>query len=218
MKKNENYCRKFFLNILFEKVLLSAMKLVFATNNKNKLNEVKNLISSVEIISLADINCFENIPETSETLEGNASQKAFYIFNKYKINCFADDTGLEIDALGGKPGVKSARYAGDDAVAENNIQKVLEKLKGIENRKAKFKTVISLVIEGNEKQFMGTVNGKILTGKSGGGGFGYDPIFVPDGFKKTFAEMNLEEKNKISHRAIAVKKIVEWLNYVKKET
>lgn len=187
------------------------MKLVFATNNKNKLTEVKNLVTSIDIVSLTDINCLENIPETSKTIEGNASQKAFYIYNKYKLNCFADDTGLEIEALGGMPGVRSARYAGSDAVAENNIRKVLEELNGITTRKAKFKTVISLVIDGKEKQFFGIINGTILTEKHGTQGFGYDPIFVPDGSERTFAQMNLEEKNKISHRAIAVKKLAEWL-------
>lgn len=188
------------------------MKLVFATANQNKAKEIQLLIpNSIEILSLNDINCQEEIPETQATIEGNAAQKAFYVYDKYSQNCFADDTGLEIDALDGQPGVLSARYAGEAKNANNNMDKVLLEMKGIENRKARFKTVISLVISGKELQFEGVVNGAILNEKRGSSGFGYDPIFLPDGGSKSFAEMELSEKNRISHRAIAVNKLVEYL-------
>ncbi|MBA3970766.1 MAG: non-canonical purine NTP diphosphatase [Bacteroidetes bacterium] len=189
------------------------MKLVFATANKNKTKEIQSLISgNIEVFGLADINCHEDIPETQATIEGNASQKAFYVYENYKHNCFADDTGLEIDALDGRPGVLSARYAGDAKDADANMNKILAEMLGIQNRKARFKTVISLVIEGKEVQFEGVVNGIILQGKRGSHGFGYDPIFQPAGYDKSFAEMDLEEKNRISHRALAVNKLVEYLN------
>lgn len=188
------------------------MKLVFATCNQNKAKEIQSLIpDSIEILSLNDINCLEEIPETQATIEGNASQKAFYVFEKYQQNCFADDTGLEIDALNGKPGVLSARYAGDAKNANDNMDKVLSEMKRIGNRKARFKTVISLVINGKELQFEGIVNGVILEEKRGGRGFGYDPIFLPEGSSKSFAEMELSEKNLVSHRARAVNKLVEYL-------
>lgn len=188
------------------------MKLVFATANQNKAKEIQLLIpNSIEILSLNDINCQEEIPETQATIEGNASQKAFYVYEKYSQNCFADDTGLEIEELNGQPGVLSARYAGDAKNANDNMDKVLLEMKRIENRKARFKTVISLVINGKELQFEGLVNGIILTEKKGNSGFGYDPIFLPDGSSKSFAEMELSEKNKISHRALAVNKLVEYL-------
>jgi XTP/dITP diphosphohydrolase len=163
---------------------------------------------------LKDIDCNEDIPEEQDTLEGNASQKAFYIYNKYGFNCFADDTGLEIEALSGEPGVYSARYAGEEKSAEANMNKVLEKLTKIKNRNARFRTVISLVVDGVEKQFEGVVEGEILTEKRGGSGFGYDPIFQPTGFRQTFAEMNLKDKNQISHRGIAVEKLVNYLKNV----
>jgi XTP/dITP diphosphohydrolase len=166
----------------------------------------------LKLLSLPEIGCHEEIPETRPTIEGNASQKAFYVYNNYKFNCFADDTGLEIEALGGRPGVLSARYAGEEKNAGNNMDKILSELNGFANRKARFKTVISLVIDGKETQFEGIVNGIILDERKGESGFGYDPIFEPEGYKRSFAEMSLEEKNKISHRALAVNKLVEYLN------
>ncbi len=188
------------------------MKLVFATANQNKANEIQSLIPpSIEVLTLNDIHCSEEIPETQATIEGNASQKAFYVYNKYQHNCFADDTGLEVDALDGRPGVFSARYAGESKSAEDNMSKILLEMKGISNRKARFKTIISLVINGEEKQFEGVVSGVILSQRQGEKGFGYDPIFLPDGFTMSFAEMDSSQKNKISHRAIAVNKLVEYL-------
>ena len=188
------------------------MKLVFATNNQHKLRELQQILGDkIQLLSLKDINCFEEIPENQETLEGNASEKSFFIFNKYGYNCFADDTGLEIDALNGEPGVYSARYAGEEKNAEANMQKVLQKMHEIKNRKARFRTVISLVIDGHESQFEGVINGIILPERKGEEGFGYDPIFQPDGFEESFAEMNAEQKNQISHRGRAVHKLVEFL-------
>jgi XTP/dITP diphosphohydrolase len=189
------------------------MELVFATNNQHKLEELQAILGKRFILlSLADIGCNEEIPEDEPTLEGNASQKAYYIFNKFGRNCFADDTGLEIEALNGEPGVYSARYAGESKSSEANMDKVLEKLLKINHRNARFRTVISLVIDGNEKQFVGIVEGKMLREKKGNSGFGYDPIFQPTGFEKSFAEMNLVEKNRISHRGRAVEKLVNYLN------
>lgn len=189
------------------------MKLVFATNNQHKLHEIKQLIgSSIHLLSLADIGCNDEIPENQETIEANAAEKAFYIWNKYRISCFADDTGLEIEALNGEPGVYSARYAGEEKSAEKNIELVLQKLAKINNRKARFKTIISLVINGEEVQFEGIVDGKILEEKRGQSGFGYDPIFQPDESSFSFAEMPLVEKNKISHRGRATQKLVDYLN------
>ena len=191
------------------------MKLVFATNNQHKLHEIKHLLEdSFELLSLNDIECFDDIPENQETIEGNASEKAFYIWNKYQLNCFADDTGLEIEALNGEPGVYSARYAGDEKSPEKNIELVLQKMAKIKNRKARFKTVISLVIDGKEVQFEGIVNGTILEEKKGQSGFGYDPIFQPDESQFSFAEMPLGEKNKISHRGRATRKLVEYLTHL----
>lgn len=188
------------------------MELVFATNNKHKLNELQAILGDrIKLLSLNEIGCDEDIPEEQETLEGNASQKAFYIYNKFGYNCFADDTGLEIEALNGEPGVYSARYAGEEKSAEANMDKVLAGLFKIKNRNARFRTVISLVINGNETQFEGVVDGKILDEKRGKSGFGYDPIFQPTGFSETFAEMNLTEKNKISHRGRAVEKLIQYL-------
>lgn len=189
------------------------MKLVFATNNPHKLNELRKMLNnSIELLSLNDIGCLEEIPETNPTLEGNASQKAFYVYNKYGHNCFADDTGLEIEALNGEPGVYSARYAGEEKSAEANMLKVLTKMEEIKNRKARFRTVISLVIDGKEEQMEGIVDGQILHEKKGNEGFGYDPIFLPDNFSESFAEMDLSEKNKISHRGRTVQKLVAFLN------
>lgn len=189
------------------------MKLVFATNNQHKLHEISHLLDgSFELLCLKDIHCTDDIPENQDTIEGNASEKSFYIWNNYGLNCFADDTGLEIEALNGEPGVYSARYAGDEKSAEKNIELVLQKLAKIKNRKARFKTVISLVIDGREVQFEGIVNGQILEEKRGKTGFGYDPIFQPEESNLSFAEMPLEEKNKISHRGRAVQKLVEYLS------
>lgn len=194
-------------------LFLLHMELVFATNNKHKLEEIQALLgNSIKLLSLKDIECEEEIPEDFQTLEENASQKAWHIYNKYKKNCFADDTGLEVDFLNGKPGVFSARYAGEDKNPQANIDKVLKELNGTNNRKAHFRTVISLIIDGNELQFEGIVNGSIMHERHGSSGFGYDPVFLPDGYSLSFAQMNLTEKNKISHRAMAINKLVEYLN------
>jgi XTP/dITP diphosphohydrolase len=191
------------------------IELVFATNNQHKLEEIQLAVGDkFKILSLADIDCFDDIPETQPTLEGNASQKSRYIYEKYGINCFADDTGLEIESLNGEPGVYSARYAGPGHQHDKNMDKVLAKLSEIENRKAQFRTVISLIIDGNEILFEGIVKGSILRGKKGAMGFGYDPIFQPEGYNISFAEMNLKEKNEISHRGRAVKKLFEFLNKI----
>ncbi len=188
------------------------MKLVFATNNQHKLEELQAMLGDeIKLLSLKDIGCTEEIPEEQATLEGNASQKSAYVFDKYGYSCFADDTGLEIEALNREPGVYSARYAGEEKSAEANMNKVLEKLAKINNRKARFRTVISLIINGEENQFEGIVEGEIIQQKRGDSGFGYDPIFKPSGFDTTFAEMNLKDKNKISHRGRAVKKLVKYL-------
>jgi len=190
------------------------MKLVFATNNINKLSEIRSLVPlGIEILSLKDINCNEVLPETNPTLHENALQKAKYIYENYGFNCIADDTGLEIDSLGGDPGVYSARYAGEDCRQEDNIKKVLDKLEGVEKRSAKFITVIALIIEGRETLFTGECMGRITKTKGGFEGFGYDPIFIPEGNELTFAEMNQDEKGKISHRAKAVRKLLSFLNY-----
>tara|TARA_B110000003_G_C16602500_1_gene516219 strand:+ start:167 stop:739 length:573 start_codon:yes stop_codon:yes gene_type:complete len=189
------------------------MKLVFATNNQNKLSEIRSLVpKGIEILSLKDINCNEELPETNPTLHENALQKAKYIFDNYGINCFADDTGLEIEALGGEPGVYSARYAGEHCKAEDNMKKVLDKLDGKNNRKAKFKTVIALIINGEETLFEGECKGSMTKKRSGAKGFGYDPIFRPEGYELTFAEMNKDEKGKISHRGKSVKELVTYLD------
>ena len=188
------------------------MKLVFATNNPNKLSELQALVpQGIEILSLKEINCNEQLPETNPTLEGNALQKAQYVFQNYGFNCFADDTGLEIESLGGAPGVYSARYAGEDCKAEDNMQKVLSKLENEDNRNAKFRTVIALIIKGEENLFEGECNGVITKTKSGVQGFGYDPIFTPEGYEITFAEMTKIEKGAISHRGKAVEKLVGFL-------
>lgn len=194
------------------------MKLVFATNNQHKLQEIQSLLSdSIELLSLKDINCEDEIPEDQDTLEGNASQKAFYIYNNYGVNCFADDTGLEVEALNGAPGVYSARYAGEEKNSEKNMSLLLENLHEIKNRKARFRTVISLVIEGRELQFEGVVDGQILYERRGTTGFGYDPIFQPLESDRSFAEMSMDEKNMISHRGRAVQKLVEYLTQLKPE-
>ena len=189
------------------------MKLVFATNNKHKLDEVRKITSHhpVEIVSLAEINCFDDIPETADTLEGNALQKAHYIQEKFGLNCFADDTGLEVEALNNAPGVYSARYAGPGHDSEANMKKLLHEMEGKENRKARFRTVIALVWNGKTYTFEGIVNGTITTAKRGENGFGYDPIFIPEGYDQTFAELGNDIKNQISHRAKAVEKLDEFL-------
>lgn len=202
------------------------MKIVFATNNQHKLDEIRDILGKkFEIVSLNDIGCHEDIPETGTTLEQNAIQKAEYIYRKYGLSCFADDTGLEVDALNGAPGVYSARYAGGEGHdSEANMQKLLKELGENNNRKARFRTVIALLLkdEGKKEQgckdspcdaqlFEGIVNGSIAREKHGTEGFGYDPIFVPDGYEQSFAELGVEIKNKISHRARAVKKLAERL-------
>ena len=188
------------------------MKLVFATNNQNKLAEIRMLVpSSIEILSLKDINCNEELPETSDTLEDNSAQKAYFVFDNYGYNCFADDTGLEIEVLDGRPGVYSARYAGEDCVAEDNMQKVLGEMQGEDNRDACFRTIISLVLDGKEFQFEGQVDGQIIPEKWGDKGFGYDPIFLPDGFEESFAQMSVKRKNEISHRGLVVKQLIDFL-------
>lgn len=186
--------------------------LCFATNNKNKIEEIRTHIGSFFLLkTLDDIGCYEELPETQNTIEGNSIQKAKYVFDRFKVPCFADDTGLEVDSLNGEPGVYSARYAGDQRNSEDNIQLLLTKLRGAQNRKAKFRTTIALAEAGGITTFEGTVSGIILSEKRGASGFGYDPIFLPDGANKTFAEMDLMEKNSISHRAIAMNKLITFL-------
>lgn len=188
------------------------MKLVFATNNQHKLDEIKKIsIQSVEIVSLADINCHDDIPETADTLEGNALQKARYIKEHYSYDCFADDTGLEVESLHNAPGVFSARYAGPSHDSEANMNKLLQELKDQTNRKARFRTVIALILNGKEYLFEGIINGSIANKKKGGSGFGYDPLFIPDGYLQTFAEIGNDIKNQISHRAQAVQKLTAFL-------
>ena len=187
-------------------------KLVVATNNAHKLEEIAAILGDeMELLSLKDIRCNADIPETADTLEGNARQKAQYIYNNYGMDCFADDTGLEVEALNGAPGVFSARYAGDGHDSEANMQKLLQELEGEENRKAQFRTAICLIMEGQEYLFEGIVKGKIIEEKRGGAGFGYDPVFVPEGYDLTFAELGNDIKNTISHRARAVEKLCTFL-------
>ena len=188
------------------------MKLVFASNNKNKIQEIQALVpNTIQIVSLEDIGCTEDIPETADTIEGNAILKANYVTSNYGYDCFADDTGLEVEALNGAPGVYSARYAGEQKDANDNMDKLLSELKDKSNRKANFKTVIALNLNGKQNLFTGIINGKIIKEKIGTNGFGYDPIFVADGFDKTFAELSMEEKSTISHRGIAVKELILFL-------
>ena len=188
------------------------MKLVFASNNKNKIQEIQALVpNTIQIVSLEEIGCTEDIPETADTIEGNAILKANYVTEKYGYDCFADDTGLEVEALNGAPGVYSARYAGEQKDANDNMDKLLSELKDKSNRKANFKTVIALNLNGKQNLFTGIINGKIIKEKMGTNGFGYDPIFVADGYEKTFAELSMEEKSTISHRGIAVKELILFL-------
>lgn len=192
--------------------MFNLEKLIFATNNAHKLAELKGAVQGkIAIAGLSEIGCAEDIPETADTLEGNALQKARFIYEKYGKDCFADDTGLEIDALQGRPGVYSARYAGEGKSFEDNMNKVLEEMQGCTDRHACFRTVIALIIQGEEHLFEGKVCGTILTEKHGSKGFGYDPIFQPEGYSLTFAEMPFEEKNRISHRGRAVQKLTEFL-------
>ena len=187
-------------------------KMVVATNNAHKLKEIAAILGQeIELLSLKDIQCFADIPETADTLEGNARQKAMYIYENYGMDCFADDTGLEVEALGGAPGVFSARYAGEGHDSEANMQKLLKELAGKENRKAQFRTVICLIRNGKEHLFEGIVKGEIIQEKRGGEGFGYDPIFVPEGYDLTFSELGDDVKNTISHRARAVEKLCQFL-------
>ncbi|MBR1596929.1 MAG: non-canonical purine NTP diphosphatase [Phocaeicola sp.] len=187
-------------------------KLVFATNNLHKLTEIKAILGEqIDILSLNDINCHVDIPETANTLEGNAKMKAEYIYNHYHLDCFADDTGLEVKALNGAPGIYSARYAGEGHDSQANMKKLLENLKGITNREAQFRTAICLIEGGEEHLFEGLVKGKIIEEKRGEAGFGYDPVFVPNGYDQTFAELGEDIKNQISHRARAVEKLCDYL-------
>ncbi|HXJ98713.1 MAG TPA: non-canonical purine NTP diphosphatase [Gelidibacter sp.] len=189
------------------------MQLVFATNNINKLREVQSLIPNhIKLLSLEEVGCYEDVPETQETIEGNAIQKATYIKEKYGYDCFADDTGLEVDILDGAPGVYSARYAGEQRSSEDNIQKILKNMDNATNRKAQFKTVIALEFKGNQHLFTGICKGEITHQKIGDHGFGYDPIFKAEGYDQTFAEISLEEKNKIGHRGKAVQLLINFLN------
>jgi XTP/dITP diphosphohydrolase len=195
--------------------LTMSVTLVFATHNQHKLQEVAAKTGDRLLLqSLTDINCHDDIEENGTTFQANASIKSHYIFNKYQLNCFGDDSGLEIEALNNEPGVYSARYAGEHGNHEANINKVLQNLEGVTNRKACFRTVISLLWNGEEYFFDGTVNGTIRTERAGTDGFGYDPIFEPEGYHITFAEMTMEEKNRISHRAIAMEKLIAFLKEV----
>jgi XTP/dITP diphosphohydrolase len=195
-------------------------ELVFATNNKHKIEEISSLLgNSIKLLSLADIGCFDEIPEDQNTLEGNAMQKARYIYNKFHRDCFADDTGLEVEGLNGRPGVYSARYSENETPnvsnekrSEANIKKLTREMKPVKNKKAAFRTIICLIIKGNEYLFEGKVNGRLISEMLGKKGFGYDPIFIPSGYNITYAEMSLEEKNQISHRAKAIRMLIEFLN------
>ena len=189
------------------------MKLVLASNNKHKLEEMRAILGeNVEIVSLSDINCHDEIPEEQDTIEGNALQKARYIHDKFGMDCFADDTGLEVECLNGEPGVYSARYAGEHPTFDDNISKLLANMDGKENRNARFRIAIALILDGKEYLFEGEVKGHIIKEYRGKNGFGYDPVFMPDGFNETFAELPSETKNKISHRGNAAKKLAVFLN------
>jgi XTP/dITP diphosphohydrolase len=190
---------------------MKVKKIVFATGNPNKLKEINSAINSFEIVGLKDLKITEEIPETGDTLKKNALQKAKYVYDKTGLDCFSDDTGLEIEALNYRPGVYSAMYAGADCNAGNNMRKVLEELGETPNRNAQFKTVIALILQGKEYFFEGVVKGEILKEKKGKDGFGYDPIFRPLGYKKSFAEMSIAQKNEISHRGLAAKKLIKFL-------
>ncbi|MFH1159320.1 MAG: RdgB/HAM1 family non-canonical purine NTP pyrophosphatase [bacterium] len=191
---------------------MEKRKLLFATNNPHKLREIREISGNeFQVLSLNEVDHDADIPETSNTLEGNARQKAWFIYDKTGIDCFADDTGLEIEALDGRPGVYSARHAGEGCSFDDNIEKVLHELEGIENRNAWFRCVVCLILEGREYLFEGRINGKIIRERQGSGGFGYDPVFIPDGYQQTFAAMPAHLKNGISHRGIAVSKLFRFL-------
>jgi XTP/dITP diphosphohydrolase len=188
------------------------MKLCFATNNRHKLEEVQAILGNkFELLTLEEIGCDEEVPETQPTIEGNSLQKAQYVYEKYSINCFADDSGLEVYALNGEPGVISARYAGEYKNHTKNMEKLLQNLPVDADHSAQFRTVITLVMDGNYKQFEGIIRGKIIRESRGNGGFGYDPIFIPDGYDRTFAEMTMQEKNPISHRGLSMSKLIAYL-------
>jgi XTP/dITP diphosphohydrolase len=190
------------------------MKLVFASHNKNKIREMQSMLpSNIEMLSLESIGCFEDIPETADTIEGNAILKATYVTQKYGYNCFADDTGLEVEVLDGTPGVYSARYAGEQKNSDNNMDKLLVTLENESNRNAQFKTVICLNLDGNQHLFTGIIAGEIITEKIGEEGFGYDPIFKPKGHSLTFAQMPMADKAKLSHRGIAAEKLIDFLSF-----
>ena len=195
-----------------KQLIIIEMKLVFASNNLNKIKEIQLLLpESIEILSLESIGCHEEIPETAETIEGNAILKADYVTQKYGYNCFADDTGLEVEALNGEPGVYSARYAGEQKNADANMDKLLANLKDKSNRNAQFKTVIALNLDGKQHLFTGIIKGSIINDKLGNQGFGYDPVFQPEGYQHTFAQLSLQEKATISHRGLATKQLLEFL-------
>jgi len=187
------------------------MKICFATHNENKLREVRSILNPIKVVGLTELGQQEEIPETGQTLDENSLLKSQFVFTKFQVNCFADDTGLEVESLNGAPGVYSARYAGDQKDNRANIDLLLKNLEGITNRNARFRTVISLILNGETLTFEGIVNGRITEGLSGSEGFGYDPIFIPEGYDITFAQMSLEEKNSISHRGKAIKKLVDYL-------
>lgn len=187
--------------------------IVFATNNKNKLREIRNIVGDkYNILSLEEINCHDDIPETAETIEGNAALKAEWVKERYGYDCFADDTALEVSALDGEPGVYSARYAGEPVDSEKNIDKLLEKMNGVTDRSARFRTIIALILGGKSISFEGIINGEILEERKGEAGFGYDKVFRPDGFLESFAQMEAGKKNEISHRAKATALLIEYLN------
>jgi len=190
------------------------MKIVFATNNQNKLKEIQQLLPHIEIMSLQDIGCFEDIPETANTLEGNAKLKADFVTKNYRLDCFADDTGLEVEALNSAPGVFSARYAGEPSNSENNIDKLLITLENNKDRNAQFRTIIALNLGDKQFTFEGICKGRILEKRLGKEGFGYDPVFKPEGFDTSFAQMTMAEKGSISHRGIAVKKLIDFLQII----
>ena len=189
-----------------------AMELVFATHNRHKLQEAVAIAgASCVVFGLDHVGCFDEIPETTDTLLGNAKQKAEYVFQKYHVDCFADDTGLEVEALDGRPGVYSARYAGEHCSYQDNVNKLLQEMQGATNRKACFKTVVALILNGQRYEFEGRVDGIILPEPIGGSGFGYDPVFMPDGFNESFAQMSDFDKNAISHRGRALRKMMNFL-------
>jgi XTP/dITP diphosphohydrolase len=191
------------------------MNLVFASNNKNKIKEIQSILpETIKILSLEEIGCYEEIPETADTIEGNAILKANYVTEKYGYDCFADDTGLEVTALNGEPGVYSARYAGEQRDANDNMNKLLEALSGKSDRSAQFKTVIALNLKGKQSLFTGIAKGTITLNKTGNQGFGYDPIFQPENYSETFAELSSEVKNKISHRGKATRQLIDFLNSI----